>query len=66
MPLLVLTHFHADHVDGVAGVLEGREVGEVEGTALLDPPDGARRRGARGGPRRRRRRRTASRGGSAR
>ena len=41
VPLLVLTHFHADHVDGVAGVLEGREVGEVEGTALLDPPEGA-------------------------
>ena len=41
VPLLVLTHFHADHVGGVAGVLDGRDVGEVEGTALLDPPDGA-------------------------
>jgi len=41
VPLLVLTHFHADHVGGVVGVLEGREVGEVEGTALLDPPEGA-------------------------
>ncbi|QBR94329.1 DUF4131 domain-containing protein [Nocardioides euryhalodurans] len=30
VPLLVLTHPHADHVDGVAGVLEGREVAEVE------------------------------------
>ncbi|RYC14650.1 ComEC/Rec2 family competence protein [Nocardioides zhouii] len=42
VPLLLLTHFHADHVDGVAGVLEGRDVGAIEGTALLDPPDGVR------------------------
>ena len=42
VPLLVLTHFHADHVDGVAGVLEGREVGAIEGTGLLEPADGAR------------------------
>ena len=31
VPLVVLTHFHADHVDGLAGVLEDREVGEVDG-----------------------------------
>jgi competence protein ComEC len=37
VPLLVLTHFHADHVGGVAGVLDGRDVGEVEGTALHLP-----------------------------
>jgi competence protein ComEC len=30
VPLLVLTHPHADHVDGVAGVVDGREVAEVE------------------------------------
>lgn len=30
VPLLVLTHFHADHTDGVAGVLDDREVGEVQ------------------------------------
>ncbi|WP_432479653.1 ComEC/Rec2 family competence protein [Nocardioides sp. GXQ0305] len=30
VPLLVLTHQHADHVDGLAGVEEGREVGQVE------------------------------------
>lgn len=42
VPLLVLTHFHADHVDGIAGVLEGRRLGETEGTSLLDPADGAR------------------------
>jgi competence protein ComEC len=42
VPLLVLTHFHADHVDGVSGVLEGREVGAIEGSALLEPVDGVR------------------------
>lgn len=42
VPLLVLTHFHADHVDGVAGVLDGREVGSIEGTGLLEPSDGVR------------------------
>lgn len=40
VPLLLLTHFHADHVDGVEGVLQGREVGVVEGTGLLDPVAG--------------------------
>ena len=24
VPLVVLTHFHADHVDGLPGVLDGR------------------------------------------
>ena len=42
VPLLLLTHFHADHVDGAAGVLDGREVGAVEGTSLLDPAAGVR------------------------
>ncbi len=37
VPLVVLTHFHADHVDGLSGVLEGREVAEVDVTALADP-----------------------------
>jgi competence protein ComEC len=41
VPLLVLTHFHADHVGGVAGVLDGRDVDEVEGTALHEPGVGA-------------------------
>ncbi|MGY2702816.1 ComEC/Rec2 family competence protein [Nocardioides sp. HB32] len=40
VPLLVLTHFHADHVDGVTGVYEGRQVGTVETTRLQDPPEG--------------------------
>jgi len=40
VPLLVLTHFHADHVDGLEGVLDGRSVGAVETTRLRDPPGG--------------------------
>jgi len=37
----VLTHFHADHVDGLPGVLDGRQVGEVLVSALADPAEGA-------------------------
>ncbi|MFC7468039.1 ComEC/Rec2 family competence protein [Actinomadura keratinilytica] len=37
-PLIVLTHFHADHTGGLTGVLRGRSVGLVETTALADPP----------------------------
>ncbi len=40
VPLLVLTHFHADHVDGLEGVLDGRSVGAVETSRLRDPPGG--------------------------
>ncbi|KQW52619.1 competence protein ComEC [Nocardioides sp. Root1257] len=40
VPLVVLTHFHADHVDGLSGVFEDRQVGAVETTTLLDPPGG--------------------------
>ncbi|SDR79584.1 competence protein ComEC [Nocardioides scoriae] len=42
VPLVVLTHFHADHVDGLAGVLGSREVGAVEVTGLAEPASGAR------------------------
>jgi len=30
VPVLLLSHFHADHAGGVAGVLRGRTVGEIE------------------------------------
>lgn len=40
VPLLVLTHFHADHVDGLTGVLDGRAVTDVLVTHRLDPPQG--------------------------
>ncbi|MGI8646353.1 MAG: ComEC/Rec2 family competence protein [Nocardioides sp.] len=41
VPWLVLTHFHADHVDGLRGVLAGRSVGEVLVTSVADPAEGA-------------------------
>jgi competence protein ComEC len=41
IPLVVLTHFHADHVAGLPGVLRGREVGAIETTTLEDPTDQA-------------------------
>jgi competence protein ComEC len=41
VPAVVLTHFHADHVDGLPGVLRGRSVGEIEVDALRLPAYGA-------------------------
>ncbi|MDR3036644.1 MAG: ComEC/Rec2 family competence protein, partial [Kitasatospora sp.] len=32
VPLLLLTHFHADHAEGIPGVLRGRSVGAIEVT----------------------------------
>jgi competence protein ComEC len=37
VPLLVLSHFHADHVDGLNGVLTGRTVGQIWVSALASP-----------------------------
>ncbi|MEU9466883.1 ComEC/Rec2 family competence protein [Streptomyces avermitilis] len=39
IPLVVLTHFHADHVAGLPGVLRGRSVGAIETTGFEEPPD---------------------------
>ncbi len=36
--LIVLTHFHADHVSGLPGALRGRSVGAIETTTLPEPP----------------------------
>jgi len=35
---VVLTHFHADHVDGLPGVLRGRTVRQILTTPVRDPP----------------------------
>jgi competence protein ComEC len=42
VPLLVLTHFHADHVGGITGVLDGRRVGAIVVSPFDDPPEGYR------------------------
>ncbi len=41
--VLVLTHFHADHVDGLEGALSGREVDDAVVSPQRDPPGTARR-----------------------
>ncbi|MEU8944210.1 ComEC/Rec2 family competence protein [Streptomyces sp. NPDC048489] len=41
IPLVVLTHFHADHVAGLPGVLRGRAVGEIETTGFEEPQEQA-------------------------
>ncbi|MFE1958021.1 ComEC/Rec2 family competence protein [Streptomyces sp. NPDC059479] len=41
VPLLLLTHFHADHVGGLTGVLRGRAVGAIQTTASEEPPEQA-------------------------
>ncbi|GAA1432017.1 ComEC/Rec2 family competence protein [Microlunatus lacustris] len=37
VPLLVLTHFHADHTDGLPGVLAGRAVQQLWTSPLAEP-----------------------------
>lgn len=37
IPLVVLTHFHADHVAGLRGVLRGRAVGAIATTGYEEP-----------------------------
>lgn len=38
VPLVLLTHDHADHVEGLPGVLHDREVGAIETTTADEPP----------------------------
>jgi competence protein ComEC len=42
IPLLVLTHFHADHIGGITGALAGRQVGLAMVTRLTGLDAGAR------------------------
>ncbi|MGW0699377.1 ComEC/Rec2 family competence protein [Streptomyces sp. NPDC002867] len=37
IPLLLITHFHADHVAGLPGALRGRSVGIIQTTTLQEP-----------------------------
>ena len=37
IPLLVLTHLHADHIDGLAGAIDGRSVGAIAVGPGRDP-----------------------------
>ncbi|MCX5201271.1 ComEC/Rec2 family competence protein [Streptomyces sp. NBC_00237] len=41
VPLVLLSHFHADHVSGLPGVLRGRDVGEIRTTPLAAPRERA-------------------------
>src|SRR5690606_2997039 len=41
VPLLVLTHYHEDHVGGLRGVLDGRRVAEVLVSPLREPREQA-------------------------
>ncbi|MEV7321556.1 ComEC/Rec2 family competence protein [Streptomyces sp. NPDC093970] len=41
VPLVVLTHFHADHVGGLPGVLRGRTVAQIETTGFEEPSEQA-------------------------
>ncbi|GAA3615265.1 ComEC/Rec2 family competence protein [Microlunatus ginsengisoli] len=41
VPLLVLTHFHADHIGGLTGVLDHRRVGRIWVGPLAPPTAGA-------------------------
>jgi competence protein ComEC len=41
LPIVVLSHFHADHVAGLPGVLDRRAIGEIVVSPLDDPAENA-------------------------
>jgi competence protein ComEC len=41
LPVVVLTHFHADHIDGLPAVLADHDAGEIDVTAVAEPASGA-------------------------
>lgn len=41
VPAVILTHFHADHVRGLAGVIRGRSVAQVLATPVREPGEEA-------------------------
>lgn len=41
IPVLLLTHFHADHVGGLEGAIKNREVGQIRVSPLTDPANTA-------------------------
>lgn len=41
LPVVLLTHFHADHVAGLSGALSGRSVGRLDVASLSAPASGA-------------------------
>ncbi len=43
LPMIVLTHFHADHVGGLAGAVRGRRVGRIVVSPLAEPSGQVRR-----------------------
>jgi competence protein ComEC len=43
LDFIVLTHFHADHVEGLTGAIAARDVGYVVVTGLVDPAEEAAR-----------------------
>lgn len=38
IPLLLLTHFHADHVVGLPGAIANRDIGQIRVSPLAEPP----------------------------